>query len=74
MFQLERDNKIGKLSQDVLNQQKLEILFALKKLGDDLTSSELNFLQQHSTASMREFEKVSSDTSKAIKYYILFFM
>lgn len=62
-FQLERDAKIGKLAPDVLNQQKLEILFALKKLGDDLNPAEMNFLQHHSTASMREFEQVSNETS-----------
>jgi len=67
LSELERDAKIGKLAQDVLNQQKLEILFALKKLGDDLNPAEINFLQHHSTASMREFEQVSNETSTSEK-------
>ncbi|XP_015927868.1 protein LZIC [Parasteatoda tepidariorum] len=62
LSQLERDTKIGKLSQDLLNQQKLEILFALKKLSDDLSPAEIHFLESHSTASMKEFEQVSAET------------
>lgn len=38
--------------------QKLEILFALRKLGEQLTPEELVFIEDHSTADMRQFEKV----------------
>ncbi|KFM79575.1 Protein LZIC, partial [Stegodyphus mimosarum] len=61
LAELERDAKIGKLSKDIVYQQKVEILFALKKLGEDLSPAEIDFLQHHSTASMREFERVSNE-------------
>ncbi|KAG8185588.1 hypothetical protein JTE90_023288 [Oedothorax gibbosus] len=67
LAELERDTKIGKIPQDVLNQQKIEILFALKKLGDELTPLETHFLQSHSTASMREFEQISGDSGTSEK-------
>ncbi|GFR24951.1 protein LZIC [Trichonephila clavipes] len=67
LSELERDAKIGKLSQDLLNQQKIEILFALKKLGDELNPSETHFLQCHSTATMREFEQISGDSGTSEK-------
>ena len=33
-FQLQRDTNLGKLSQDAYSQQAVEILMALKKLGE----------------------------------------
>ncbi|GIY85057.1 protein LZIC [Caerostris extrusa] len=67
LSELERDAKIGKLSQDVLNQQKIEILFALKKLGEDLNPSEAHFLQSHATVTMKEFEQITGDSSTSEK-------
>ncbi|KAF8796120.1 protein LZIC-like [Argiope bruennichi] len=67
LSELERDAKIGKLSQDALNQQKIEILFVLKKLGEDLNPSEAHFLQLHSTATMKEFEQISGDSGTSEK-------
>lgn len=62
-FQLERDHKINKLSEMELNEKKIEILMALKKLGEQLTSSESEYLQANASDSMKEFEKVSSNAT-----------
>jgi len=59
LAELERDTKIGKLAVDVANQQKVEILTALKKLDEKLMPAEIDFLQQHSSASMKEFERIT---------------
>ncbi|GFN96480.1 protein lzic-like [Plakobranchus ocellatus] len=58
---ISRDEKIGKLSKALATQQSVEILTALKKLGEPLTPAEETYLQQNSSGSLREFEKVSSD-------------
>ncbi|XP_013778142.1 protein LZIC-like [Limulus polyphemus] len=67
LIELERDSKFGKLAVDVMTQQKVEILTALKKLGETLQPGEEEFLQQHSTASLREFESISGDTATSEK-------
>lgn len=67
LAELERDGKIGKLAADIVTQQKIEILVALKKLGETLSPAEAHFLQQHSTSTMREFEQVSSETGMSEK-------
>ena len=59
MFQVERDAKIGKLPGDQAVQQKLEILMALTKLGDDLTTAEKDFLEANSSENMQHFHTVS---------------
>ncbi|KAK0063720.1 protein LZIC [Biomphalaria pfeifferi] len=60
---ISRDEKIGKLSKELAIQQSVEILTALKKLGETLTPSEVAYLEQHSSGSLKEFERVSSDIS-----------
>jgi len=57
--QLQRDVKIDKLASDVYIEQSLEILAALRKLGETLRPEEDAFLASHSTTeSLRLFEKV----------------
>ena len=63
-FQIERDAKISKLSPELYVQQKVEILIALRKLGESLTDTEESFLQSNATDSLKEFEKVNPDSSK----------
>lgn len=58
---IERDGKVGKLSQDLYTLQKVEILTALKKLGDTLSTSENAFLQSNSNQALSDFEKVTGD-------------
>ena len=49
------------MPRDVATQQTVEILTALKKLGEVLTPAEEAYLQTHSSSSLRAFEEVSSD-------------
>ncbi|KAK3785657.1 hypothetical protein RRG08_023912 [Elysia crispata] len=58
---INRDEKIGKISKELAVQQSVEILTALKKLGESLTPAEEAYLQQNSSSSLKAFEKVSSD-------------
>lgn len=50
----------------------MEILTALKKLGDELTPEEENYLQNNSSASLKEFEKVSGSMGKFLEFLIIF--
>lgn len=59
LLQIERDAKIGKIAQDVASQQKVEILVALKKLGETVTPQEESFLQANSSDNLKLFEKVT---------------
>jgi len=59
--QLQRDVKIDKLSHDSYVEQSLEILAALRKLGDTLQPDEDAFLASHATDSLRLFEKVDHE-------------
>ena len=63
-LQINRDSKIGKMPKEQATQQTVEILTALKKLGDKLTPDEEAFLQANSSSSLKEFEKVSGDLGK----------
>uniref|UniRef100_A0A2S2NID9 Protein LZIC n=1 Tax=Schizaphis graminum TaxID=13262 RepID=A0A2S2NID9_SCHGA len=44
--QIERDMKLGKLSLEVGNRQKLEVLTALRHLGSELTDSDKIFIRE----------------------------
>lgn len=67
LFQLSRDYKIRKVPEQIYHDRKLEILTALKKLNDHLSSEEEDFLTKHSKASMADFEAVSSDAASGDK-------
>jgi len=53
--------KIDKLSRESYVEQTLEILAALRKLGDTLRPDEESFLASHATDSLRLFEKVDQE-------------
>jgi sugar-specific transcriptional regulator TrmB len=57
---LQRDMKLGKVAQDSYIQQAVEILAALKKLGEPLSNDEIQFLQAHMTQDMHDFEQATS--------------
>jgi len=63
LTQLERDVKISSLSAEQVTRQKLEVLLALRKLGEELSSEENVFVDKHSTSDMRQFEQVSEETT-----------
>ncbi|KJE94059.1 hypothetical protein CAOG_08818 [Capsaspora owczarzaki ATCC 30864] len=58
---LQRDVKLGKLAEPDFQQQSVEILVALRNLGEQLSPAEVEFLNKHSSGSLNNFEKVSSD-------------
>ena len=73
LWQVERDAKIGKLSMPIATQQKVEILTALKKLGEQLQAEEEAFLESNSNTSLKQFEQVSEQigwylSSQSFKY------
>jgi len=61
MLQLQRDAKIDKLSETLYVEQTLEILAALRKLGDTLRPDEEAFLANHASDNLRLFEKVDQE-------------
>lgn len=63
-FQVERDWKCHKLPQGSFDQQKLEILIALKKLGDPLSPAELDFLSSNANEAMGQFESAAQKLSE----------
>ena len=58
LVELERDSKIGKLSEKNFVEQKLEILAALKRLDEEWSTEEKLFFENHSTNSMKLFVQV----------------
>lgn len=67
LAEIQRDEKVGKLSGDIATQQSVEILTALKKLGESLTPEEESYLQSNSSASLKQFEQVSGDLASGDK-------
>jgi hypothetical protein len=55
---LQRDEKVGRISEDVYTQQGVEILSALRKLGEKLTPVEMDFLAQHTSQALSAFQEV----------------
>ena len=63
LSQVERDHKIKLLDSGSYQQQKVEILMALKKLSQDISPSDQEFLRSHADQSMKDFEQVTGDQS-----------
>ncbi|XP_003746888.1 protein LZIC [Galendromus occidentalis] len=61
LTELERDLKISKIALEPYNREKVEILLALRKLGDTLSPGENSFIENHSSASMKQFEKIDEN-------------
>eukprot|EP01129_Flabellula_baltica_P002453 TRINITY_DN12265_c0_g1_i1.p1 TRINITY_DN12265_c0_g1~~TRINITY_DN12265_c0_g1_i1.p1 ORF type:complete len:195 (+),score=56.54 TRINITY_DN12265_c0_g1_i1:242-826(+) len=59
---LKVDVKLGKVTKEAYNAQAVEILSALKKLGDKLSEREENFLSTKMTPSLAEFESNENNT------------
>lgn len=69
--EMDRDVIVGKLSRDDYTQQKMEILTALKKLGEKLTAEDATFLSENATATLSQFEKVTPDLGSEDKILAL---
>ena len=51
--------KVGKLDPILCTQQKLEIIGALGKLGEELSEAEKDFFENNSDKSLKQFSTVS---------------
>ncbi|XP_020630552.1 protein LZIC-like [Orbicella faveolata] len=67
LAEMQRDLKTGHLSQAAYTQQAVEILTALKKLGEQLTPQEAEFLAVNTNAALSSFEKVSENMGSGDK-------
>ncbi|XP_067951073.1 protein LZIC-like [Watersipora subatra] len=67
LAEVRRDEKVGKLQKDTAMHLALEILTALRKLGETLTPEEEAYLKQNSSSSLRQFEQVTSDLASSDK-------
>jgi len=68
---LQTGTRLGKISKEAYTQQAVEILTALKKLGEALTPEEETFLTANKTEAMKDFDKASTDIGQATKNKIL---
>ena len=59
--ELQRDLKLGKVSKEHFTQQTIEVLTALQRLGEQLSSQEEQFLRTNMTENMRHFAELSND-------------
>ncbi|XP_061910285.1 protein LZIC isoform X1 [Entelurus aequoreus] len=66
LAEMDRDVMVGKLSKGVYTQQKMEVLTALRKLGEKLTTEDETFLAENTTATLSQFEKVSTGSEDKI--------
>ena len=51
--------QVGKLDQVLFVQQKLEVIGALSKLGEELSEAEKDFFENNSDKSLKQFSTVS---------------
>ncbi|KAM4646554.1 protein LZIC isoform 1-T4 [Amazona ochrocephala] len=71
LAEMDRDLMVGKLGRDLYTQQKVEILTALRKLGEKLTPDDETFLSANAGAALSQFEKVSTDLGSGDKVFAL---
>ena len=55
---LKRDQHLGKISQSQYTTQAVEILTALRTLGENLSAEEVSFVEKNKSAALADFEKV----------------
>ena len=68
---MEQQLKLKKISPEAYNLQKVEILGALKKLGENVSSEEEQFLKNHMSKSLEEFEKVDNSIGSGAQRSLL---
>ncbi|XP_062871371.1 protein LZIC [Trichomycterus rosablanca] len=71
LAEMDRDVMVGKLPKDVYTQQKVEILTALRKLGEKLTSEDEAFLTANVSSTLSQFEKVTANLGSEDKIMAL---
>lgn len=58
---LKRDVKLGKLTREQATGQSVEILAALRKLDQELSETEIDFLNSNQSAEQADWQAVSND-------------
>ncbi|XP_039223648.1 protein LZIC isoform X2 [Crotalus tigris] len=71
LAEMDRDLIVGTLGRDLYTQQKVEILTALRKLGEQLTPNDEAFLSTNAGTALSQFEKVSTDLGSGDKVFAL---
>lgn len=71
LAEMDRDLMIGKLGKDLHTEHKVEILGALRKLGEKLTAEEEAFLMANAGAALSQFESVSENLGSGDKVLAL---
>ena len=60
---------MGKLGKQISTHMIVEILTALRKLGEELSPEEQEYLKQNSSSSLRQFQQVTSDLGGCILFF-----
>lgn len=68
---LERDAKLGRVPSGQYESLASELLTALKKLGDTLTAQEQQFLNDHSSQSLKDFQKAETNLGTCLYSVLL---
>ncbi|KAL6483002.1 hypothetical protein MHYP_G00078740 [Metynnis hypsauchen] len=71
LAEMDRDMMVGKLPRDQYTQQKVEILTALRKLGEKLTAEDEAFLAANASTTLSQFEKVTANLGSEDKILAL---
>jgi hypothetical protein len=65
--QLEQQAKLRKISADVYNDQRIEVLTALQRLGEPLSSEEEHELKAHTNRAMKNFEHANNEIGQSTR-------
>lgn len=71
LLHLEQALKLRKIGVDAYNERRVEVLSALQKLGDGLSAEEEQFLSQHMTRAMRDFEHANNEIGQGTQQAVL---
>jgi len=63
--------KLGKVTREQATNQMVEVLVALKKLGEKLSAEEQSFLEKNASAVMAEFDNVTGEMGAGAKSKVL---
>lgn len=61
LLQLDQAVKLRKITPEAYNEQRVEVLAALGKLGEPLDAAEQRFLEQHMSRALRDFEQANNE-------------
>lgn len=68
---LEQALKLRKIGQDAYNEQRVEVLTALSKLGEPLSAAEEEFLAANKSKAMRDFELANNEIGQGAQKGLL---